>query len=254
MQDLKILEGAEEFKLGSGPVGVLLVHGYTGSPQSTRPVGEHLAAKGLGAVGVRLPGHGTTWEDLNTRTSEEWVEAMETEFRAMQGTFEEIFIVGLSFGVALMLEFAARNPGAAAGLVSLAGFLHTPDPRRYFTPLIKRIAKSVPGVGNDICDPDSRELCYDRVPTSSTHSMLRFVKKVRGDLSKVVDPILVIHSRNDHTAKPINATIIHDGVSSKDKQLVWLERSYHVITLDYEKDQVFERTYEFIKTRAKHAF
>jgi carboxylesterase len=64
----------------------------------------------------------------------------------------------------------------------------------------------------------------------------------------------VIHSRNDHTARPVNATLIHDGVSSEDKQLVWLERSYHVITLDYEKDQVFERTYEFIRARAKHAF
>ena len=253
MQDLKILEGAEEFELGHGPVGVLLVHGFTGSPQSMRPLGDYLAGTGLRVAGVRLPGHGTTWQDLNSRTSQEWVEAMELEFDKVAANHDEVFVVGLSFGVALMLEFAARNPGRASGLVSLAGFLHTPDPRRHLLPLISRITASMPGVANDICDPEGREIAYDRFPTRAARSMFTFLKKVRADLSKVSDPILVIHARNDHTAHPSNATMIHDGVSSTDKQLVWLDRSYHVITLDYDKDVVFERTDEFIKARTKHA-
>ncbi|MDQ3940564.1 MAG: alpha/beta fold hydrolase [Actinomycetota bacterium] len=253
MQQAKVLDGAEEFGLGQGPVGALLVHGFTGSPQSMRGLGEFLATRGIGVTGVRLPGHGTTWEDLNSRTSDEWVSAVDTAFDAMLSEHDEVFVIGLSFGVALALELAARNPQRVSGVVCLAGFIHTPDPRRYLAPLIRRLTRSVAGVGNDICDPDGREICYDRVPTSATVSMLRFIKKVRADLPKVTAPLLVIHSPNDHTAHPSNATMIHDRVSSTDKELVWLERSYHVITLDYEKDQVLERTYSFIKERAKSA-
>ena len=83
MQELKILEGAEEFTLGSGTTGALLVHGFTGSPQSLRALGEHLAGEGLSVVCVRLPGHGTTWEDLNTRTAREWTETVEATFDKM---------------------------------------------------------------------------------------------------------------------------------------------------------------------------
>ncbi|MGH2806302.1 MAG: alpha/beta hydrolase [Actinomycetota bacterium] len=253
MQQFNILEGAEEFALGEGRTGALLVHGFTGSPQSMRPLGEYLGDHGVSVVGLRLPGHGTTWQDLNTRRSEEWVETVEAEVTKMEQTHDDIFIVGLSFGVALMMEFAARNPGRAAGLVSLAGFLYTPDPRARLVPIMCRVLKSMPGVANDICDPDSKELAYDRFPLRAADAMFRFCNKARADLSKVVDPVLVIHSPNDHTAVKANATMIIDNVSSTDKELVWAERSYHVITLDYDRDMVYERTLKFIKERAKSA-
>lgn len=261
MQEPQILDGAEEFRLGpaggdggaGSNVGALLVHGFTGSPQSMRGLGEYLAARDIGVYGVRLPGHGTTWQDLNGRSSDEWVQAVETEFEKMEKAFDQVFIVGLSFGVTLTLEFAARNPGRAAGLVALSGFMQTPDPRRFLSPVIKRVVKSMPGVANDISDPEGRELAYDRLPTVAANSMLRFCKRARTDLPKVTDPLLIVHSRNDHTAHPSNAKMFFERVSSEDKELVWLERSFHVITLDYEKDDVFERTHGFIKERAKSA-
>ena len=250
MQELKVLEGAEEFSLGQGPTGVLLVHGFTGSPDSMRPVGDYLAEKGLGCFGVRLPGHGTTWEDLGTRTSSEWVEAVELAYQKMKAEHDEVFVVGLSFGVALSLDLAARHRDIP-GLVGIASFLLTKDPRRVLAPVISKVLKSLPGVGNDICDPNGRELCYDKVPTAATYSMLKFVKTVREELPDVTSPILLMHSHNDHTAHPDNAELIHARVSSEDKQLVWLDRGYHVLTLDHDKQEVFERTYEFIKARSR---
>ena len=252
MQELKVLEGAEEFSLGQGPTGVLLVHGFTGSPDSMRPVGNYLAKRGLGCFGVRLPGHGTTWEDLGTRTSSEWVEAVELAYQKMKTEHDEVFVVGLSFGVALSLDLAARHQDIP-GLVSIAGFLLTKDPRRVLAPVLSKVLKSVPGVGNDICDPEGRELCYDKVPTAATYSMLRFVKNVRAALPEVTSPILIMHSHNDHTAHPDNAQLIHDKVSSTDKNLIWLDRSYHVLTLDHDRQEVYERTYEFIKARSRVA-
>ncbi|MEA2447216.1 MAG: carboxylesterase [Actinomycetota bacterium] len=252
MQELKVLEGAEEFTLGSGRTGALLVHGFTGSPQSMRPLGEHLAAEGLSVVGIRLPGHGTTWEDLNIRRAEEWTRAVDEAFEKMKAAHDEVFLVGLSFGGTLVLDCAERRDDVA-GVVTLAGMVHSNDPRRFLAPAIRYLAKSLPGLGNDICDPDARELCYDRLPTSAAYSVLSFTKKVRSELKKVTAPILVMHGRNDHTVHPGNATMIHEEVSSKDNQLVWMERSYHVITLDYDRDEVERRTSEFIKERARSA-
>lgn len=253
MSQLQILEGCEEFALGEGPVGALLVHGYTGSPQGMRGLGEFLSSKGINCVGPRLPGHGTTWQDLNARTQQEWRECVESNFDALKARCDEVFIVSLSFGSALCLELAAKRPDEVAGLVSLAGIVFTKDPRRHLAPVIRRVLKSLPGVGNDIADPDMKELAYDRLPTTSTYQMLRQLNDTRAVLPQVTCPILVMHGRGDHTVHPDNAQYIYDNVGSTDKELIYLERSYHVITLDLERDVVFEAAYNFIKERSKHA-
>lgn len=253
MQKIAVLEGAEEFEFGDGPVAALLVHGFTGSPQSTRPLGRYLAEGGLAVVGIRLPGHGTTWQDLNTRTAEEWIGAGEEAFHQLVAQKQKVFLVGLSFGSAICLDLAARYPEKVAGFVGLAPFLFTKDPRRFFTPLIRRIAKSVPGVGNDIFDPEQRELAYDRFPVGAGHLMLRYTKRVVAELGAVRTPTLLIHSRNDHTAHPSNSQVVHDAISSEDKEIVWLDRSYHVITLDVDRAEVYERTLEFIRRRTPDA-
>jgi carboxylesterase len=252
VQDFKILEGAENFRAGDGPVGALLVHGYTGSPQSMRALGDHLAATGITVVGPRLPGHGTTWQDLNQRRAEEWVETVDTAFHGLALECDEVFLVGLSFGVALCLDLAARYPDKVAGIVTMAGMVETRDPRRHLAPIIRRLAKSLPGVANDIADPEGRELAYDRIPTEATYLMLRFLRRVRLSLPAVTAPILIMHSHKDHTVHPSNAELIKNSVSSSDKEVVWLDRSYHVLTLDLDRAEVFNRTYEFIRAHSRH--
>ncbi len=248
---VKIIEGAEAFELGQGPVGALLVHGFTGSPHSMRPVGEYLAARGIAVSAPLLPGHGTTWQDLNTKRLEDWVEATEDEFHRFAAEKEEVFVVALSFGAALALDLAARYPDRIAGLVTLAGFVHTKDPRKYLAPVIRFLTKSLPGVGNDIAAPDVDELAYDRFPTSAAYWMLKMIDRARRGLGAVTAPILVMHGRNDGTVAPYNAQLILDSVGSVDKEIVYMEKSSHVITLDYDKDEVYERTYAFIKDHSK---
>jgi len=230
-----------------------MIHGFTGSPQGLRDLGEYLGQRGLAVTGVRLPGHGTTWEDLNTKTSSDWVAAVEEGYAATADGRDEVFVVALSFGAALAIDFIARNPDRVAGLVTLAGFVRTGDPRRFFAPLFPLFMKSLPGVANDIADPDSREIAYDRFPTSAGLSMLRFVRRARNQLPNVRCPVLVMHGRNDHTVEPFNATTIYDSVGSTDKAFYWCERSYHVITLDYDRAEVYKRTYEFIEKRSRGA-
>ena len=253
MQQLEIRKGAEEFTLGSGPVGVLLIHGFTGSPRSMRDLGEYLAERGLSVRGLRLPGHATSWEELNTMTADDWTEAVDREFADFAASHEEVFVAGLSFGAALGLDLAARRPNEVSGVVAIAPFLLSKDPLRFAVPLMARVLKSFRAVGNDICEPGQDELCYDRLSVKAVPHVLRFIARVRGLLPSLRVPILTMHSRNDHTAPPDGSQLIIDQAGSSDKEVVWFDRSYHVITMDYDRHEVFERTYNFVKERAKHA-
>lgn len=243
----QVLEGCEDFALGEGRSAVLLVHGFTGSPQAMRELGEYLAERGLSVIAPRLPGHGTTWQDLSARTGEDWSSCVENAFHQAAASHDEVFLVGLSFGAPLCLDLAARYPDGVAGFVGLASFITSRDPRRFLAPAIRRLVRTVPGVGNDIADEESREIVYDRVPTAAAHHVLRYCRRVLGSLGSVRCPMLLIHSHNDHTAHPVNVKLIHDRVSSEDKEVVWLDRSYHVLTLDVDRNDVFERTHDFIK-------
>lgn len=249
----EIRAGAEEFSLGSGPTGVLLIHGFTGSPKSMRELGEHLAERGLAVRGIRLPGHGTSWEDANTKTADDWEKAVDAEFEQFAAEHDEVFVVGLSFGGTLALDLAARRPGDLAGVVSLAGLALSKDPLRHVAPVMSKVLKSFPGLGNDICEPGQDELCYDRIPVRAVPHVLKLMKRMRGMLPSLRTPLLLMHSRNDHTVVPESSQVIYDEAGSHDKQLVWFERSYHVITMDYDRHEVFERTYNFIKERAQSA-
>lgn len=251
-QVLEIMPGAEAFAFGGDePVGVLLIHGFTGSPHSMRGVGEYLAARGIAVTCPLLPGHGTTWQDLNTKRLQDWVDATESSFHELSDRHDEVYLVALSFGAALALDLAARYPERVAGIVTLAGFVHTKDPRKFLAPIIRYLVRSLPPVGNDIAAPGMDEICYDRFPTRAAYWMLKMLDRARRTLGAVTAPILVMHGRNDKTVAPYNARLIYDSVGSTDKDLAYMERSSHVITLDYDKDDVFERTFAFIKEHSK---
>ena len=249
--NIKILEGAEGYSLGQGNVGALFCHGFGSSPQNMRFLADYLAERGIAVRAPLLPGHGTTWEDLNSKTHEDWYSTVESAFHDLSAECDEVFLVALSFGAALALDLAARYPDEVAGIVTLAGFVATKDPRRFLAPVIRRLTRSLPGVGNDIADPEHKEIVYDRVPTNAAHFLLKQLKRTRLGLGAVTAPILVMHGRNDHTSLPFNAHLIYDTVASADKELVWLERSYHVVTLDHDREELFDRTYRFIADHSK---
>jgi carboxylesterase len=249
--NIKILEGAEGYSLGQGRIGALFCHGFTSSPQNMRLLADHLAERGIAVRAPLLPGHGTTWQDLNSKNDQDWFSAVETAFHELGAECEEVFLVALSFGAALALDLAARYPDKVSGVVTMAGIVATKDPRRFLSPVIRKLVRSLPGVGNDIADPELKEIVYDRLPTNAAYFMLKQLKKARLGLPSVTAPVLVMHGRNDHTVAPFNAQLIYDTVGSTDKELIWLEKSYHVVTLDHDRNEVFDRTYRFIEEHSK---
>ena len=114
---MPVMPGAEAYVHDGGPTGVLLCHGFTGSPQSLRPWAEYLAAAGLGVSLPRLPGHGTTWQEMARTRWEDWFAEADRAFDELQARSDEIFLMGLSMGGCLALRLAELRGQAVSGLV-----------------------------------------------------------------------------------------------------------------------------------------
>jgi carboxylesterase len=243
-----MLAGAEPFSHpGEGGLGVLLCHGFTGTPQSMRPWGEYLAARGFAVRAPLLPGHGTTWPELNRTPWTEWYAAARAELLALTQECASTFVCGQSMGGALALRLAEEFGEQVAGLVLVNPSVTTRRWDAKLLPVLSRVLPSVPGVSSDIAKPGATELAYDRLPVRAVASMSQLWRAVRADLAKVTQPVLLLRSVVDHVVEPVNARIILDGVRSENVTEVLLENSFHVATLDVDAPLVFEASVEFMR-------
>ena len=247
------MPGAQPFAHEGGPVGALLLHGFTGSPQSLRPWAEHLAGAGLSVQLPRLPGHGTRWQDMAVTRWEDWYAEADRTLTLLRERCDTAFVLGLSMGGSLALRLAEQRPADVNGLVLVNPWVHTERRNRFLLPVARHLVKALPGIGNDIAAPDVTEVCYDRVPLRPAYSMQKAWESIRADLGRVSAPLLLLHSRQDHVVEPSNATYILANVSSTDRTEVWLENSYHVATLDLDAPLIFDRSLDFVHRVARRS-
>ncbi len=242
-----MVQGGQAWSSEGGDVGVLLLHGFTGNPVSMRPLGEALAASGFAVELPLLPGHGTTWQECARTTWQDWAREADEALERLRVRSAAQVVAGLSMGATLTLHLAITRGDELAGIVLVNPTLHTSDPRARLLPLLRHVVRSRPGFGNDIALPGADQRAYARVPLKPLHSLTELWALVRADLARVKVPVLVFTSRQDHVVEPDNSTTVLAGVSSTDVEQVWLERSYHVATLDYDADLITERTVAFAR-------
>ena len=243
-----VLPGAEPFAADGSEVGVVLSHGFTGSPQSLRPWAEHLAAAGLTVRLPRLPGHGTRWQDLNDTRWPDWYGELERAFDDLRGRCRQVFGMGLSMGGTLVIRLAEQRPAEVAGLVLVNPSLGTERKDvKYALPLLHRVVPSLAGIGSDIRKPGVTELAYERTPLRAMHSLSRLWPLVVADLGLVTAPVLLYRSRVDHVVEPISGRLLRDGASSTEVSEVILEDSYHVATLDHDAPAIFAGSLDFVR-------
>ncbi|MFR9729191.1 alpha/beta hydrolase [Saccharopolyspora sp. MS10] len=243
---MPVLPGAEPFvHEGSEDIGVLLCHGFTGTPQSMRAWGEHLAAEGITVRCPRLPGHGTHWRDLNRTRWTDWYAAAERELAQLAGC-RSIFVFGQSMGGALTLRLAQEHP-ALSGIVLVNPSVMTKRAGSALLPALSRVLPSIRGVAGDIRKPGVVEVGYDRTPLRAAASLRELWRVVRGDLHRVRQPVLLLRSATDHVVEPENAVIVLEGIRSGDVAEVVLRDSYHVATLDHDASSVFAGSVEFVR-------
>lgn len=246
---MSVLAGAEPFThTGSTEVGFLLCHGFTGTPDSLRAWGDHLAEAGFTVRCPLLPGHGTTWQEMNRTQWTDWYGAVREELLALFTTCETVVVAGLSMGGTLTLRLAEEFGDRIAGIVLVNPSVTTLRWDAKFLPVLSRILPSVPGVGNDIAKPGVTELAYSRTPVRAAASLSKLWTLVRAELSKVTQPVLLLHSTVDHIVEPVNARLILEGVGSKDVTEVLLENSFHVATQDNDAEEIFTRSVDFART------
>lgn len=242
----QVLPGHEAWSGGDGPVGVLVLHGYTSSPYGMRGLAEHIAAAGHPVELPRFPGHGTHWKDLAKTTWRDWAREAIGALEVLRSRTEQQVVVGLSMGGALALHLAETRDDIA-GIVLINPAVSTTNPIAKLVPFLKFVVPSVAGLGNDIALEGADEQPYDRNPVRSQASLLELMKIVRDGLGEVTCPTLVFTSRQDHVVEPVNGKQIIDGVSSTDTEQVWLEQSFHVAQLDHDAPEIERRTVEFIE-------
>ncbi len=244
---IPIWPDAEPFAFEGNDIGVLVQHGFTGCTQSMLPLGEYLAEAGYTVVGPRLPGHGTTVKDMSTRTWQEWVAVADEALQDLLARCRKVFITGLSMGGTITLYLGEKYGDRIAGLMPINAAVFLNPVLMPLLPVIKHILPSIPGIGSDVKDPAIKESCYDKVPLRAADELNKIMRITKRDLQKVTQPILIFSSRDDHAVPPRNQPFILNHVASREKELVVLENSYHVATLDYDKEIIFTREVEFIQ-------
>lgn len=249
---MAILHTARPFSAAAQPeltggrrVGVLLSHGFTGSPDSMREWGQYLAGLGHAVQVPRLPGHGTTWQDMNTTTYDEWYAELDLAFRHLADSCDTVVVGGLSMGGSLALRLAADHRDEVAGVMLVNPGIVLKNPLVPLLPVLKHVLASVPGVGSDIKMPGVTESAYAKVPTKALHSMLQGWADLRPRLGSITAPVLYFHSTEDHVVDDASATLIRAGIRS-DLSYVRLENSYHVATQDNDKEQIFAESAAFV--------
>jgi carboxylesterase len=244
------LEG-DPFTWQGGPIGVLLVHGFTATTAEVRPLARFLFGHGYTVAGPLLPGHNTTPEDANRFRWRDWTRCVEIAYRELAVRCSRIVVGGESIGALLALYLASEHPEIAA-VLSYAPALRLTLRRRdvagvYLLAPFKPYVKWQPNAPSLSSGGDHLWRGYPVRPLKATLEVLKLQRAVRPRLHQVRQPVLVVQGRHDATVHPSAPETIYREVSSTVKELYWLDRSAHKVILDDEREQAFALTLAFIE-------
>lgn len=237
----------EPFFYSGGDIGLLLVHGFTGSPAELRPMGEYFRKQGFSVHAPLLKGHGTTPEELAGTTWLDWRESVLQAYDRLsrEAGVRRMFAAGLSMGGLLALDLARHRP--LDGVIPMCTPIWLKDRRAFLAPLIRFFKPYLPRREVKEAHIEEHLVPYDRTPLVSVGHLLRLIRQVRRRLSEITVPVLVIQSERDETVEPSSARYILEHLGSTDKEFKSYANSSHIVTLDRERDQLFADVESFIR-------
>ncbi|MDP9728019.1 alpha/beta hydrolase [Alicyclobacillus tolerans] len=241
-----LMQGAEPFFLHGDSIGVLLQHGFTGTTHSMRYVGEQLAKSGFTVHAPRLAGHGTHPEDMERSTYQDWLDSASQGYEKLARVCDTIFVIGLSMGGTLVANLAHRYP-ETSGMVLINAVIRNDA----LKPMLEMSEpRFLPAIGSDIRAEGVQELAYDCTPLRSLRELSHLIDQTRPILADIQCPALILASNEDHVVGAENAEDWMQMLGSPEKQRIALAHSYHVATLDHDKDQIADLCIQFIRTYA----
>ena len=243
---MELIKGSESFSCETqSKIGILAIQGFSGATGSIVYLAKFFAKQGFNVECPRLTGHGTNWQDLEKTLHTDWINDVEKALDILKKRVETVFVVGLSMGGALALYLTSKYPDIK-GIILINNALILKHPKFFFIPFLKNFVRTTTGIGSDIKDPNEKEICYEAIPIKGVYQFLKTLEVGRKNISKVNQPIIIFKSKEDHVIPCYNATYTYKKVSSKEKELIWLTNSYHVATMDYDKDLICQKSLDFV--------
>jgi carboxylesterase len=249
----QIIPTAEPFYFPGSKTGILLVHGFTGAPKEMRRMGEYLhTTHDWSVLGVRLAGHATRPEDMLRSSYTDWLASVEDGFALLSGAVEKMVIAGLSMGGVLALTSAAVLP--VQGVIAMSTPYKLPDDPRLRH--IEWLSRMIPYMPKGSGAPDAGwfdkqayvgHVSYPENPLHAIGELNKLISVMHAALPEISVPALLMHSRDDDYVVKDSMPLIFEHLSVKDKQMLWLEGSGHVITEDAQRLTVFRSAAEFIQ-------
>jgi len=250
-----IMLGGEPFLFKKGEVGCFLIHGWSSTPQELKELGEYLANNNISVYAPLLPGHGTSPDDLKKYVFEDWIEYAKEELKKFKQEVKTVFVGGISIGGGIGFHLA-KDDTDIQGIISMgtpALFKYNPVWKLIY-PLFKSLNVTVKKhypVGREKKILLKNKIHYRRYPLKSAAEAFRMGWSLKKVLPHVHQPTLVMQSNTDFFLKEKNAYYIYQNLGSKEKKLVWIPNSYHVFTIDHNKERAFDEVYQFIMSNVK---
>lgn len=253
-----LIKGISPFEYKRGGTAALLIHGYTGTSREMLSLARYLSEHNISSYGILLPGHGSTPRELKKTTKEDWYKAAEDALIKMKKEYKTVYITGFSIGSAIAIKLAANYQVDGIALLSPAVYLKKKEGEMlsvesqikllnlfFFYSYLKKPHPP------DVKDPsvDENNPFYEFYPVNTLKHLIDTMKEARELLPKITCPILIIQSKGDIDLSEEGPEYIYKNAASNNKKIVWLERSGHIITLDYDRDKVNEEVYRFIAER-----
>ena len=237
----------EPFKLGSGDRGVLLIHGFCGTPPEVRGLGEHLAANGFRVHGALLIGCGTTPEDLLATSWTEWIDSAQAQLDELKRECRQVFVAGQSMGGTMGLLLAARNPDIVA-IATMAALVNLGRWAELQLFLGQHIFKwHYPDRNSvDLWDKDAvKQLrSYNKRAMKSLIDLILLYREALRKAHDIRLPALILHGNRDRTVPPANAKLIADAIGPT-ATLRYFERSGHAMTVDVDYEEIYKLITDF---------
>lgn len=250
-----LLPGAEPFALPGGPVGCLLIHGFTSTPYDVRSCGNYLADHGIAAEGVLLAGHGTTPEDLARTRLPEWLDSIREAHGRLRARTPVVFALGISLAANFLVVLAQELSFAGLILVGMPlRFRHQHSYRALYY-AYRAVGKRYQRKWyQQSLDPQIRRQRpnYDAIPLVCLRDAMTAVEWSRRALPAVRCPVLAMQSTTDHALDQQSLDTLATRLGTPDTEVKWVPNRYHVVLIDHGKEEIFRDILAFIKRHEPH--